>query len=66
MEFLTLINWTSPFPFKGLVGCILIFYSNFKRTFCKQTDDPDHTSHRSASGPSLYFYLRPIKRTLDL
>ena len=33
----TIINWTSPFPFKGLLGGIFHFYSNFKRTLCKQT-----------------------------
>ena len=31
-----LINWTSPFPDLGLLGGIFHFYSNFKRTFCKQ------------------------------
>ena len=33
----TPINWTSPFPFKGLMGGIFYFYSDFKGTFCKQT-----------------------------
>ena len=37
MEFPTVINWTSPFPFSGLLGGILHFYSNFNRPFCKQT-----------------------------
>ena len=37
MEFPTSINWTNPFPFKGLLGCICLLYSNFKRTFFKQT-----------------------------
>ena len=38
MEFPTLINWTSPFTFEGLSGCIFFhFYSNFNRTLCKQT-----------------------------
>ena len=37
MEFLTDINWTSPFPFEGFLGGIFHFYSNFHRTFCKQT-----------------------------
>ena len=39
MQFPTLINWTRPFPFKGLLGAILHFYSNYNRTFCKQTVD---------------------------
>ena len=37
MEFPTVIDLTSPFPFKGLLGGILHVYSNFNRTFCKQT-----------------------------
>ena len=36
-EISTLINWASPFHFKGLLGGIFRFYSNFKSTFCKQT-----------------------------
>ena len=35
MEFPTIINWTSLFPFLGLLGGIFNFYSNFKRNFCK-------------------------------
>ena len=31
------INWTSPFPFQGLLGGIFHVYSNFKRNFCLQT-----------------------------
>ena len=37
MEFPTVINWTSPFPFSGLLGSILHFHSNFNRPFCEQT-----------------------------
>ena len=37
MEFPTDINWTSSFPFQGLLGGILHFHSNFNRTFCMQT-----------------------------
>ena len=37
MEFPIIINWTSPFPFQGLLGCILSFYQNSNRTFSKQT-----------------------------
>ena len=36
MGFPTLINWSSLFPFKGLLGGIFSFYSNCKGTFCKQ------------------------------
>ena len=39
MEFPTLMNWTSPFPFFGLLGGIFHYYSNFNRMFriiCKQ------------------------------
>ena len=37
MEFLALINWTSPFPLKGLLGGSFHFYSNFGRTLYKST-----------------------------
>ena len=42
-EFLTVINWTSSFPFEGLLGGIFHFYSNFNRTLCKQTLENDQT-----------------------
>ena len=37
IEFPAPINWTTPFPFKGLLGGTFHFISNFNRTFCKQT-----------------------------
>ena len=37
MEFPTVINWTSPFPFKGAMNGNFHFYSNFNRTICEQT-----------------------------
>ena len=37
MEFRSIINWNSPFPFLGMLGCIFHFYSNFDRIFCEQT-----------------------------
>ena len=37
VEISTLINWASPFHFKGLLGGIFRFYSYFKSTVCKQT-----------------------------
>ena len=37
MEFPALMNWTSLFPFLGLLYGIFQFYSNFNRTLCKQT-----------------------------
>ena len=37
MEFPTVILWNSPFLFYGILGGIFHFYSNFNRTFCKQT-----------------------------
>ena len=40
MEFTTLINWTSPFTFEGLVGVVFLFvFSNFIRN----SGDPDQT-----------------------
>ena len=37
MEFPSLINWASQFPFEGLLDDSFHFYSNCDRTFCKQT-----------------------------
>ena len=37
MEFPTVINWTSPFPFKRLLHDIYHFYSNYNRRFCNRT-----------------------------
>ena len=37
MEFPIFINWTSLFPFWGLLGCIFHFYQYYNRSFCKQT-----------------------------
>ena len=37
MEFLNLVSRTSLFPNLGVLGGIFIFFSNFKRTNCKQT-----------------------------
>ena len=37
MEFPSIINWTSPFPFSGMLGGIFHFSSNFDRNLCKQT-----------------------------
>ena len=36
MEFPNLINWTSPFPFYGLMLLFFHFLPNFSRIFCKQ------------------------------
>ena len=40
MKFPTVINWIVPFPFSGLLCCIIHFYSNFNRLFCKQAYVP--------------------------
>ena len=37
MEFPISINWTSPFTFSWLLGGVFHFYSNFNKTFYKQT-----------------------------
>ena len=37
MELPNIINWTSPLPFKGLLGGIFQFYSNFNITSYMQT-----------------------------
>ena len=36
MEFPTDINWTSPYPFLGVLSGSFHFNSNFDRTICKQ------------------------------
>ena len=56
MEFPILINWTSPFPFEGLLGGIFHFYSNLNRTFCEQKvhGDPDQAPHSAASDLGLH------------
>ena len=37
MEFHTIIDWNSPFLFKGILGVIFYSYSSFDRKLCKQT-----------------------------
>ena len=40
MECPTLINWTSPFPFEGLLVLFFHFFQIlYNRTFCKQTEE---------------------------
>ena len=36
MEFPSIINWASPFPFSGMLGGIFHSSSNFDRNLCKQ------------------------------
>ena len=50
MEFATSIFWRSPFPILGLLGGSFHFYSNFDRTFCKQTIE-------TLIGPALIAYV---------
>ena len=64
MEFPILINWTSPFPFKGLLGGIFRFYSNFKRNFCKQNSgEPDQRPHFAES--DLVLHCLPMSHKKD-
>ena len=51
MEFPTVINGTSPFPFYGFLGGSFHFYINFDKTFYKQekSGDLDRTSRSVAS-----------------
>ena len=44
----------NPFPFEGLLGGIFYFYSNFNRTFCQQSVDPDQTPHSAVSDLGLH------------
>ena len=67
MYFLTLINWTSPFPILELLGGIFHFYSNFKRKFCLQT--VENLIRRHILRRLIWFYTVcrcPTKRTLGL
>ena len=36
MEFPSLIDWASPFPFKGMLRGIYHLHSHLSKTFCKQ------------------------------
>ena len=67
MEFPIIINWTCPFIFQGLLGCIFHFYQNSNRTLCKQTVEPMIRHHVQ---PCLIWvctvYLCPTKRMLGL
>ena len=59
MEYPTLINWTSPYPFQKVFGSIFHLDSNFNRTFCWQTVE---TLIRRVRIVCLF----PIKMTLGL
>ena len=54
MEFLTYINWISPFLFYGVVGWYYPFYLNFNGPFCKRNVETDQTLHSAASGLGLH------------
>ena len=49
-----LIIWKSPFRCKGLLSCIFHFYSNFNRTFCKQTVKTDQMPQYGVSDLGLH------------
>ena len=66
MEVPIFINWTSPFPILGLLGGIFHFYSNFNRTFCKQTVETLIRHCYTASDQFCTVCRCPIKRTLGL
>ena len=46
MDFPALISRTSQFPILGVLGGIFHCYSNFNRTFCKQTVETLIRPHR--------------------
>ena len=50
----TVICWASPFVILGVSGLLCRFYSNFNERSCKQTEDPDQTSHYVASDLGLH------------
>ena len=45
MKFPTVINWTGPFPFKGLLGGMFHFYQSSK----VNSGDPDQTPQNAVS-----------------
>ena len=65
MNFPTLISRTAPFPILGVLGGIFHFYSNFDRTFCKQTcsGDTDQTPHSAVS--DLGLHCLPVSHKKD-
>ena len=65
MEFPTSINWTSPFPFKELLGCIfLIFIKILKSNSVSKLNnvEPDQMPHYAASDLVIHCFRCPIKR----
>ena len=54
MEFPTIIKWTSPSLFSGLLGGIFHFYSNFDRKLLANGGDPDQTPHSAVSDLGLH------------
>ena len=45
LTILMFISKMSPFPILRVFDGIFIFFPNFNRTFCKQTEDPDAVSY---------------------
>ena len=67
MEFPNLIEWTSPFPFTGLLGGIFHFHLNSNKTSCKQTVENLIRRRDLRRLVCLCTVCRcPIKRTLGL
>ena len=59
-------NHESPFSFKGLLGGIFHFYSNFNRTVCKQTVETDQTPHSAATDLGLHSLPMSYKKDARL
>ena len=66
MEFPTVINWNSPFLFKGVLNGIFHFYSNFNRTSCKQIVETDQMPHSAASDLGLHYLPMSYKKDTRL
>ena len=62
-EFPTLLNWTSPFSFKGLERGIFHFYS--REHSVANTGDPDQTPLSAASDLGLHCFPRYMSHKKD-
>ena len=62
MEFPIIIDWTSLFPFEGLLCGIFHFYQNSNITFCKQIVETDQTPRVAAADLVLHYLSMSHKK----
>ena len=63
MEFPTVINWSSPFLFQGMLGGIFHFCSSFNKIMQANSGDFDQTPHSVAS--DLVLHYLPMSKKKD-